>query len=237
MRTYGVILAAGNGQRYGSPVPKQFLVINGRMVLEWTLKRFQESPCIDRIIVVLHPDFADLGPRLRRFAGKIHAVVPGGQTRRESSWAGISEIPESDARVLVHDAVRPLVTTDLIERVARALVRHKAVYPVVPLVDTVAKVDSSASRILEIPPRHQLAAGQTPQGFHLRILKLAHQLAMADPDVDKHVTNDCGLVARYNIAEIATVIGEVRNIKLTYQEHYDIMKIALHQPADSLHAP
>ncbi|MEF2145644.1 MAG: 2-C-methyl-D-erythritol 4-phosphate cytidylyltransferase [Desulfovibrionaceae bacterium] len=216
-KTYAVILAAGSGERMGFSTPKQFLKLAGRTVIEHTLAVFQGHPGIHEIfIVVSAKDRLYLEELLlKNPVPKVTKILNGGSTRKDSSWAGINAVPEKDAYVLMHDAVRPFVSRRIISETITALGRHPAVDVAVPAVDTIVAVDKEEF-IRDIPDRAALRRGQTPQGFRLDVIRKAHELSMSDPDCK--VTDDCKLILRYELGDIFVVRGEEKNIKVTYPE-------------------
>jgi ribitol-5-phosphate 2-dehydrogenase (NADP+) / D-ribitol-5-phosphate cytidylyltransferase len=220
-RTYAIILASGKGERINKyNIPKQFLEIKGKSIIEYTIERFEECKLVDNIIIVIHPKYIDFMHEvisLRNY-NKIYKIITGGITRRESSFKGVNIIKESDSKVLIHDAVRPFITKQLIERCIIALDNYKAVYPAVPSEDTI--IEKNNSLVKSIPIRLNMLRGQTPQGFKSHIIKKAHECALYDPNVDLEVTNDCGLVARYHLSDILIIEGERYNFKITYDEDY-----------------
>ena len=210
-----IILASGTGQRFLSEVPKQFMKLAGKSVLEHTLDVFQNHSEVDRIVVVISDGQRQLVEEVivRGCYGKVTKIVKGGSTRQESSAAGVSVIEDYDAKVLVHDSVRPLVDSEIISRCLDALDRYDAVDTGVPSPDTIVRVDASDC-IEEIPDRAKLRLGQTPQAFRAGLLLKAHELAKTDASLS--VTDDCGLILRYGLDKVYVVAGDISNIKITY---------------------
>lgn len=225
-----ILLAGGSGQRYGADRPKQFVRIGHLTVLEHSLAAFEQSPHIDAIIVVAHPDHifetrelleAQLHPKLR-------GLVQGGKERQDSTLNGLQAAVKlcgeslEDLHILIHDAVRPAVSTAIIERVCEALSTREAVNLVVPVVDTLLEVDENG-KFVATPDRSRFRRVQTPQGFHATTLQCAYDIALRDPQF--RATDDCGVVARYlPEVEIALIEGEQRNIKLTYPEDFYLLE-------------
>lgn len=211
-----IILASGSGIRFGAPIPKQFLKLAGKTVLEHTLDIFERHPDIVDIIVVGNAENLLLTNEIvtRNGYRKVGKIVNGGATRQESSAAGIAAVPGDHRKVLVHDAVRPLLDRATIDRCLAALDHCDAVDTAIPASDTVIRV-SSQSKISDIPDRSVLRLGQTPQGFRSGLLREAHRLAAgAGPDLK--VTDDCGLILHYRLSDVTVVAGDVNNIKITY---------------------
>ncbi|MCG8277394.1 2-C-methyl-D-erythritol 4-phosphate cytidylyltransferase [Stenotrophomonas sp. NLF4-10] len=215
VKKIAVILASGSGIRFGAPVPKQFLKLAGKTVLEHTLDVFERHPAIDEVVIVGSADNLLLINEIINRAGyrKVTKVVSGGTTRQQSSAAGIAAILGDDHKVLVHDAVRPLLDHATIDRCLHALERGDAVDTAIPASDTVIQV-TPESRIANIPDRSVLRLGQTPQAFRSGVLRKAHELAKSAPDL--MVTDDCGLILHYSLSDVEVVAGDVNNIKITY---------------------
>ena len=215
MKNYAIILASGAGERSGLDMPKQFVKIAGKSVLEHTLKVFQENIHIDQIIVVTNSAYVNFTEELIRKNNfsKVTEVVKGGDTRRKSSYIGINTIREENAKVLIHDAVRPFITSRIIDDCISALDKYKAVDVAITSADTIIKVKEE-NVIEDIPARKYLRRGQTPQAFDLKIIKKAHELANGDKNVV--VTDDCGLIMKYGLADVYVVEGDDSNIKITY---------------------
>ena len=211
----GVILASGTGTRFRSETPKQFLKLAGKTVLEHTLDVFQLHPKIDEIVIVAAPENLLLVEELvaRAAYSKVKSVVMGGTTRQASSASGIAAVIGDARKVLVHDAVRPLLDHAVIDRCLAALDTHDAVDTGIPSGDTVIRVNEEDC-ITEIPDRAMLRLGQTPQGFRTGLLRKAHALASRNPELK--VTDDCGLILHYKLGLVKVVPGDVNNIKITY---------------------
>ncbi len=216
-KRYCILLAAGSGNRMNFSTPKQFLKLAGRTIIEHTLDVVEGHPEVDEIFIVTDRDHRSFVEEilLRNSYAKVTKILNGGATRRESSASGVFAIEEKDALVLLHDAVRPFLSHRIISDCFRALEEHASVDVAIPAVDTIIEVDDM-DRIKAIPNRSTLRRGQTPQGFRAEVLRKAHQLARKDEGVD--VTDDCGLILRYNLGEVHVVVGEERNLKITYPE-------------------
>jgi ribitol-5-phosphate 2-dehydrogenase (NADP+) / D-ribitol-5-phosphate cytidylyltransferase len=216
-KTYAIILAGGTGERMGSPTPKQFLKLAGLTVIEHTLQIFENHPRVDEVFVVCSSPHLSLLEELllRGTFRKVSKILSGGESRRESSRAGVMAVPGTDAKVLLHDAVRPFVSARIIDDCIEALDRFPAVDVAIPATDTIIEVDDMRC-IAHIPPRHLLLRGQTPQAFRAGVIKEAHRRAAMEPCVT--VTDDCGLILRYGLGAIAVVAGEEKNIKITHTE-------------------
>lgn len=224
-----ILLAGGSGQRFGADRPKQFVRIGERTVLEHSLAAFEQSPHIDAILIVSHPQHLDEVRELLPLSQhpKLLAVVAGGAERQDSTLnalrvlAQITDSPLEQIRILIHDAVRPAVSQSIIERVCTALHTNQAANLVVPVTDTLLEVNDNGTTAA-MPSRARYRRVQTPQGFHAATLQHAYDVALTDPNFQ--ATDDCGVVFRYlPEVEIALVEGEQRNIKLTYPEDLHVL--------------
>lgn len=211
MRIAAILLFAGSGVRTRLEIPKQFLKIGGKTVLEHTLCTFCRSSGLHEIVIVAHPSFLNETKEIiSKLSDQRVLVVPGGATRQESSRLGISACPNA-THVLVHDGARPLLSTTLIERVIREVKLHDAVDVCIPSPDTV--VMSAGDFVTNIPNRKAMMLGQTPQAFSRRTLVEAHERALLDGIND--ATDDCALVMRLGVP-VKIVEGERANMKLTH---------------------
>ncbi len=224
-----ILLAGGSGQRFGADRPKQFVRIGERTVLEHSLAAFEQSPHIDAILIVSHPQHLDEVRQLLPSSQhpKLHTIVAGGAERQDSTLNAlraltqITDSPLEQIRILIHDAVRPAVSQSIIERVYTALHTHQAANLVVPVTDTLLEINDNGTTAA-MPSRARFRRVQTPQGFHAATLQHAYDVALTDPNFQ--ATDDCGVVLRYlPEVEIALVEGEQRNIKLTYPEDLHVL--------------
>jgi len=221
-------------------MPKQFLKLAGKTVLEHTLDVFQRHAGIDEILIVIASEQRLVVEEIvvRGNYGKVSGIINGGATRQQSSAAGIAAVSVDSAKVLVHDAVRPLLDSATINRCINALDDFDAVDTGIPSPDTIIKVDEQGA-INEIPDRSLLRLGQTPQAFRSGVLREAHRLARNDDAVK--VTDDCGLVLHYGLAAIHVVEGDVSNVKITYPSDIyladRIFQLRSRSASESIHLP
>ena len=205
-RITAIIVAAGKGRRFGAM--KQSYLLAGKPVLNWSLERFQAHPEVSEIILVLEKKMP-AGEYPGKY-GKISTVVPGGTERQDSVIAGFSKLdPGGTDIVLIHDGVRPLVSEDLISRIIAAAGENGAAVPVIPLEDTIKKVQGN--RVLDTVDRDGLGRVQTPQGFDYSTLKAAFEKATREGLSE---TDESSLVEKLG-QNITAVPGEQRNIKIT----------------------
>ena len=215
-----VILAGGSGSRMGmgNDIPKQFMKVAGKKVIEHTIDVFEASPLIDEICIVSKSDFVNDVENLvvANQYKKVKKILHGGKERYHSSLAAINAYTDDNINLLFHDAVRPLVSQRIIADCVEALKHYNAVDVAVKTTDTIISVDENEC-IDFIPDRTKLRNGQTPQCFKLGTIRKAYELALADPNFT--TTDDCGTVRRYLPNEPLYVVnGDNSNMKLTYVE-------------------
>lgn len=218
MKNVAVILAGGNGSRFGADMPKQFLVIAGKMIIEHTIEAFERHPLIDEIVLVSRADFVDEMLSLAEKNGyrKLRRVLHGGKERYHSSLAAIEAYTDDDDRLLIHDGVRPLVTERTITDCIKALDSYEAVDVAVPATDTIIELSENGS-ISRIPERRLLRNVQTPQCFRRGTISRAFERALQDKSF--FPTDDCSIVYKYlPETPICVVDGDPTNIKITYPE-------------------
>lgn len=216
-RTVVVLLAGGIGTRVGLGIPKQLIKIAGKAIVEHTLEAIEASPVVDEILVVMNAGAID---QLEGFVNnvkfpKLSRIIPGGETRNESTQAALDAIEgDADTKVLFHDAVRPFVDTRILEDCVQALDRYDAVDTAIRSADTIIQIDPESNVITHMPDRSVLRRGQTPQGFRLGTIRRAYDLAALDPDF--HATDDCGVIFTY-LPETAIYVveGTPENMKVT----------------------
>ncbi len=234
-RNTAVVLAGGVGTRLGDPVPKQLLPLAGRPVIEHTIAAFDAHPDVDEVLVLMVPGHLEAVREIVRRSGyrKVRDVLEGGTTRAGTTalalaaLAGPAAAPSGtgsggtgvgDRKVLLHDAVRPLVSARIISACLDALGTHAAVTAAIPSSDTVVEVDEHDT-IRAVLPRAGLRRVQTPQGFWLSVIRDAHARAAADAAAGEfEATDDCGVVLRYRPdVPVRVVAGEERNLKITHR--------------------
>ena len=221
-KVIAILLAGGSGSRFGADRPKQFLEVNGCTVLEHSIRAFHGSPLIDEMVVITRADFVDEVKQIASAYPKVKHVRPGGKERYHSTLSALEVCTDADDLLLIHDAVRPLVSDAIISRCVQALEEYDAIGVAMPSTDTIVRVDENDC-IVETLPRVVLRNMQTPQGFRQRVLRQAFDLGLADPDFAS--TDDCGVVRCYlPHVPIKIVEGEATNIKITYPKDLEMIK-------------
>ena len=209
MKKYAIIVAGGSGKRMGSAVPKQFLMLHGKPVLYYTIKTFLEAYDDLQLVLVLPEDYTDLGREIidAYFDYNRIQITSGGETRFHSVQNGLRLI-HGEAIILVHDAVRCLVTTDLIHRCCDHASQMGSAVPVVVAKDSVRLLNEELNDN-EVIDRNKVVLVQTPQTFHSRILLPAFEI-----DFKERFTDEATVVEAYGL-KISLLEGEENNIKIT----------------------
>lgn len=220
-KNYAIIVAGGSGTRMLSAVPKQFLLLNGLPVLMHTLRAFHNCEAKPGLILVLHADFHDRWKQLctEHNFNISHQLINGGETRFHSVKNGIDSLPGDDnAIIAIHDAVRPLVTPQIIDGSYHYAAAHGNAIAAVKSRDSVRQLQGDSSVNL---PREQVYLVQTPQTFQLFPLKKAYEQAY-----DNGFTDDASVVERSGVS-IHLIEGSSQNIKITFPEDLAIAELIM----------
>ena len=207
-----VVTAAGSGRRMGTPLPKQFLKIGGKTVLEKAVEPFEASEHVDEIIVVGSSEFLELCTGLCRQFSKFSRAVAGGKERQDSVRNALNLV--EDGYVFIHDGARPYVDMETIMRVLEAAAGTGAAVAAVPVKDTVRQTRGGDNTDSITLPRDRLYSVQTPQGFDVALIREAYAAAEGEGFLG---TDDGGLAERAG-HPVTIVEGSYRNIKITTQE-------------------
>ena len=230
--TIAILPAAGFGTRMGAESPKQFRLLDGVPLLLFTLRRLAACPALTEFLIAARADEIEpLGARLaEERLGRPLRVVRGGDTRQESVGQALAEAPRDAELVLVHDAVRPLVTREQIERViAEARTRRAAILGI-PAMDTVKEVKRASlpgdvALVTATIPRERVVLAQTPQVFDAALLREAFARAAADGFT---ASDEAGLVEHLGQA-VYVVLGSERNLKITRPGDLELAEFYLRQ--------
>lgn len=209
MSVWALLVAAGAGERLGGERPKAFIGLGALPLLAEPLRRLDESGWIDAIVVAVPAGWEEPAILLAEelSATKVVAAVTGGATRAESVRLALAEVPEDALVVLVHDAARPLVTDEVIERVLAPLSDGwDGVVPALPLTDTVKSVDGD--RVTGTESREKLVAVQTPQAFLAPKLREAYEGDLAG-------ATDCSSLVEARGGRVKVVEGDPHLLKVT----------------------
>ncbi len=196
-------------------IPKQLIKIAGRPILEHSLSALDGHDDVDDIILLMAPGHLDAAHAIVASGGysKVTQILEGAETRNDTTLRALAALTDDDCKLLLHDAVRPLVSRRIIAECFSALDGYDAVDVAIPSADTIIEVTDD-NTIKDIPPRASLRRGQTPQAFRASVLRAAYALAKQDPHFV--ATDDCTVVLRY-LPEVPiwVVRGDERNMKVT----------------------
>ena len=224
---YAVILAAGEGRRMRSALPKQFLELDGKPVLRYTIERFLEFDPRIHLIVVLPADRIEYWREYCHHTGFRPAMrlVTGGLTRFHSVNNALEFVPE-DAVVAIHDGVRPLIAADFLSDLFDKAARSQAVVPVLPLVESIRELQGAG--LSRAADRDRFVSVQTPQVFHAEVLRRAY----AQP-YSPAFTDDATAVESLGI-KISLCDGRRENLKITTPEDLVLVRAIISRPAENL---
>jgi len=219
----GIIVAAGSGNRMSSKQKKQYIDVQGKPLLYYSLRAFQDSS-VDEIILVTSADEIEYCQKeiIEKYKmTKVTKIVAGGEERYESVYEGL-KVTNPDSYVLIHDGARPMVSIELIERIMKAVVKYKACIAAVPVKDTIKRI-SMDGRVVETLARSALQAIQTPQAFPTKNLQEAYGYMFSTLQVlnnrsELSITDDSMIMETYGKQTVHTVMGDYTNIKVTTPE-------------------
>jgi 2-C-methyl-D-erythritol 4-phosphate cytidylyltransferase len=214
---WAVLAAAGRGERLGGDRPKAFAKLRERPLLAESLERLESSGWIDAIVIVAPPGWEEPSILVAEELActKVVACASGGETRAESVRAGVAEVGSDATVIAVHDAARPVLPDEVLERVLTALNEGwDGAVPALPLADTIKRVQGG--QIVETLPREELAAAQTPQAFLAPVLRAA----LAGEIVD---ATDCAALVEARGGRVTTVPGDPRLLKVTDEADLELV--------------
>ncbi len=206
-----LIPAAGKGERMGVGQPKALLSVNHRPIFEWAIRPFLQSPLVSSVVILVPPGCHELFHSPDRLSTKSLVAIEGGASRQESVWLGLQHCQKHILRqareyVVIHDAARAMLSTDLLERIFKALENSPAVTAAVPAVDSLVTT-SGDNQIENYLDRKKVWRVQTPQAFQFDLIYDAHQRCASA------VTDDASLVL--DSSAVTIVPGEDSNFKIT----------------------
>lgn len=223
---YLLIPAAGMGKRMGSSQNKLLLPLKDKPLLAWTLISANQSKTIEWIGIIGQdydfPLFQEIIDRIP--ISKPLKLIPGGDTRQQSVYNGLQNLPPEAKKVLIHDGARCLATPDLFDRCTQVLLQCQALIAAIPVKDTIKIVDDNL-QVTDTPPRENLWAAQTPQGFDVELLKQCHEKGLT---LGWEVTDDAALLEKCGFP-VQIVNGEETNLKVTTPMDLTIAEFILQQ--------
>jgi 2-C-methyl-D-erythritol 4-phosphate cytidylyltransferase len=225
MKCVAIITAGGIGKRYPGKYKKQYLDINGKPVLIWSVENFYFHPDIESIFVTAPEDSLNYTKQLldSHFPKKNVVVVKGGTLRQESVFNALSLVAPTTDYVLIHDGVRPLITLEEITRLLELAAKHKAVVPGHNIRNTIKKVKDDF--VVETIPRTSLYEVFTPQIFAYDLIIQSHKRAIEDKKV---FTDDAGILEYYGYP-VYIAESSAYNIKLTEPADYEFVKLLINK--------
>lgn len=215
-----IVLAAGQGKRMGTKVQKQYLEIDGKPVLYYSLHAFEESDLIDEIILVVgsgQKEYCEKEIVFKYDFQKVKVIVEGGAERYHSVWNGLQEVDEG--YVFIHDGARPFVNEEILQRVYNEVVVHDACVVGMPVKDTIKIADENGFADVT-PDRNLLWQIQTPQVFEGSLIKKAYKKLMQSDTIK--VTDDAMVLEQMLGGKVKLVMGSYENIKITTPEDLKI---------------
>ncbi len=215
MKNIAIILAGGLGSRFNNGTPKQFLYLQNRRIIDYSINTFYNHADVDDIVIVCNNSWVEI---MRKEYPDCNIIV-GGKTRQESSLIGLRACPKTTQIVILHDAARPFVSSGSISKSIQLLENYEAINLSVSTKDTVVYVDNNI--ISSIPKRENIYLSQTPQSFKYKTILNAHKKT---EQIDS--TDDIQLVKNMNI-DCYNLKGDINNIKITYKSDLDIAKLII----------
>ncbi len=214
-----VIVAAGTGSRMNMGINKQFIKLEGKEVIVYTIEKFYNNPNIDDIVVVVKESEAEFFKKeiIEKYNFENIKIAYGGKERQDSVYNGLKLLDEKCDVVLIHDGARPFVSNKTIDTCIEEAKEHKAIVVGVPVKDTIKVIDNN-NNIVDTPNRSVLWAVQTPQTFDYNILLNAYEDAF---ESGFYGTDDAMLVERIG-HKVKMVEGSYNNIKITTKEDLNI---------------
>lgn len=218
MKCTAIILAAGQGKRMKTKVQKQFLMLQGKPLLYYSLACFQKSDEIQEIVVVTGKESIDYcrSAIIEKYGfTKVKSIAEGGKERYDSVYAGLEACSADTDYVFIHDGARPFVTEDIIKRTKEVAVTYQACIAGMPSKDTVKIIDEN-NMVSATPERSRVWSVQTPQVFLYSLIKEAHDTARSVSM--QGITDDAMVVEQYKNTPVHIVEGAYENIKITTPE-------------------
>lgn len=215
-----IVLSAGMGKRMGTDKPKQYLEINEKPILYYTIKAFEESKVDDIVIVCGEKDIEYCTKEIVQYFNfnKVKKVIAGGKERYNSVYNALEEINDCDY-VLIHDGARPCIKPELINLMIDRVITDKACIMAVPVKDTIKIVDTGV--IIDSPDRRTLWQAQTPQAFEFDGIREAYRSAIKKEE--KQITDDAKVWSLCMDVPVKIVEGEYENIKVTTKSDLEII--------------
>ncbi len=225
-----IIFASGKGTRFGAEIPKQFLKINGKPILIHTLELFQYHNNIDKIYIATLNEYIDYVEKLCKYYGisKLAAIVEGGETAQDSIYNALKcaqSQNSEDSIVLIHDGVRPFVSSDVITKNIEGVRKNGNAITCVPAYETIL-ISNNGEKIDDVTRRKETFVGQAPQSFYLKDIVEAHEKIQQRPQRYQDMVDACTIFRTLG-KDVYLVEGNRGNIKVTTPEDVYVFKAFL----------
>lgn len=217
MSVTAIILCAGKGSRMKSDIDKQYMLINNKEIIVYAIEAFENSTCVDEIILVVSSDRIDYVKEeiLNKYNfNKIIKIVPGGKERQDSVYSGLKSMTSNEGIVLIHDGARPMIKEEHIKKLVEETKKSGACILGVKSKDTI-KITDDNGNIHTTPDRNRIYLAQTPQAFNKELIIGVYEKGYLE---EKNFTDDSMLVETYSDIKVKIVEGSYENIKITTQE-------------------
>jgi ribitol-5-phosphate 2-dehydrogenase (NADP+) / D-ribitol-5-phosphate cytidylyltransferase len=229
MKYVAVILAGGQGKRLKSQLPKQFMKIGNKPLIQYSMEKFVDAGVVDEFIVVSHPDYRDLVPVEKINLSVPCHVIAGGSSRNLSTWHAIdfarSRYRNQETALIFQDAARPNPDVEVIKNIAQQLLKYSSVVAVNKVTDTVYYLDEN-NKFAGTADRTKLLKAHTPQAFRMRTIMQAYDLKQLDGNPE--FSDDISIVKHYlPDTNIGFVEDSPLNFKVSFPEDFRLMKLVL----------
>lgn len=238
VRTAAIVLAAGNGKRMGGDVRKQFLLLEGKPVLYYSLKAFEESSVASIILVTASEDMDYCREEIVNANGfqKVTAIIPGGRERYHSVYEGLRKVQElwggNKGCILIHDGARPFVDKEIITRAVADAILYQACVIGMPVKDTI-KIANADGFAKNTPNRADVWMIQTPQAFSGQLICSAYDRLMSREEYQVGITDDAMVVENMTDCPVKLTEGSYENMKVTTPEDMAVAEAFLRRKRQS----
>ncbi|EDY36275.1 Uncharacterized protein family UPF0007 [Aciduliprofundum boonei T469] len=222
-KNIGVILAGGKGERLNAGIPKQFIRIQGKMIIEYTIENLENAQNIDKIYLTINPNYLDIGKELSKKYEKISKIVDGGRTRTESIYNSGLELEEDVGKVIFIDAVRPFVLPHVFDDFIELLSKYDVVKFCSKIVDYLVYTGGE-NLVRKVMNRNDMRLCKAPVGYRAEVLKMVVSNISRD-DVIKFETDLEMILEKVPNVKIFTYESSELNLKITYKDDLELASI------------
>ena len=226
-----LLMMAGSGVRFGADIPKQFVLVEDRPVFSYILEGYDKCACIDKIIIVTHPDWIDYVKEWSEKMGirKLYSITPGGATRSDSVKNGLisaNDFAQDDDVVLIHDATHPYVDEGGTEQVIEAVRKYGGATLGERQYDTVYQMDPDTHLLAKVVPREQIVSAGSPEAFRFGLI---YRIYMESTPEEMARMTCAGAIALHHGIEMQLIASNVINLKITYKNDMEVFRHLVHQ--------